>query len=166
MIRLAMLATPMSSTKDTPPQSRYSEVLDVAHDVVLQHHGDRLEASVFENLTELREPFVVPRVQRGNLLAHLIERRAVLEAADHLPVVVVARVVGLGLRRERRRQEDVEIILQEGEALRQHPHDLVGLAIQTHRACRRWCPGRRRPAARTRNSAEPSAPGRVRLPRP
>ena len=67
----------------------------VPDEVLLQRHDDRVEAGVDQNLLELREPIEVARVQRVDLLARLLDRRARLQPRDVRPVVAVARVVRL-----------------------------------------------------------------------
>jgi hypothetical protein len=69
--------------------------LHVADDVVAEHDGDGAEIRVLEQLPEVGKSLVVPPVERIHLLAHLLEAGPVAQAADHLVVVAVARLVAL-----------------------------------------------------------------------
>jgi hypothetical protein len=103
-----------------------AQILD---EKVLQRHHDGVEAGVDEDLFQLRKAIEVARVQRVNLLARLFDGRARLQPRDVGPVVAVPLVVGFLLGRERHRQPDLHVGIEEPEVLRQHADNGERLAV-------------------------------------
>ena len=79
--------------EDDAAPEQVERAAQVAHQVVLQRHDDGVEAGVDQDLFELGKAIEVARVQRVDLLARLLDRRARLQPRDVRPVVAVARVV-------------------------------------------------------------------------
>ncbi len=89
-----------------------------------------MEPGVPERLAEFRKALIVCGVERLDLLAHVVERCAAREPADHLPVVAVASVIGFFGWRVCGRREEIDVVLEKRELARHHTDDVVRRTVQ------------------------------------
>ncbi len=110
---------------------------NVLHHLVLQTNDHRVEASVDEDLFELRESLEVRRVQRVDLALRLLDGGIRFQSRDEHGIVAVPLLVGSLLRRERHRRPHRLVVIVRPETRRHDADDGVGPAVDAKLAADR-----------------------------
>ena len=107
---------------------------EIADELVADRHGVAAEAARARERLPLGQAFQHAIDDRLHLRVDLLDRRARLEAGDHLAELVAATLVRHLLGRERERHEQRDVTSRELEVGGQDAHDLIRLAAQTDAA--------------------------------